>query len=43
MNAEDDAYEKPIAPIHYLMSEYLEKLLLYNMHVEKVRKYSFVS
>lgn len=41
MNAEDDAYERPIAPIYYLISEYLEKLLLFNMYLEKVRKYSF--
>lgn len=26
MNAEDDAYERPIAPIYYLISEYLEKI-----------------
>lgn len=26
MNAENDAYGKPLAPIQYLMSEYLEKI-----------------
>lgn len=29
MNAENDAYEKPLVPIQYLMSEYLEKITIW--------------
>lgn len=41
MKAKDDSYEKPIAPIHYMMSEYLEKLLLFEMYAGKIKKNSF--
>lgn len=41
MKAKDDSYEKPTAPVQYMMSEYLEKLLLFEMYAGKIKKNSF--
>lgn len=41
MKAKDNSYEKPTAPVQYMMSEYLEKLLLFEMYAGKIKKNSF--